>query len=689
MHQRYDVSTRCQARRQLALRAASICLALVLWGVGLAQAQPVVSFHATPSLISEIDDPAVVTFTFTVDGEIPPPVFDANGVLISGGLSILFQNRDINRLFAQTENAMLEGLTAGDFFDQARFAIELILLQPSSFVTFAVVDDVVQEPDQTFTFGILPNTGGVLNNPYTVDPEASSATVTLTDGQGGAGIGPSVGLSIVQEEVNEGDALTLNLTSSGDLGADGLQVLISSPRAGAISELTVFDEAGNLMGERRGISEIREIGGFSDGGLLVTMTEPQASMTLPVANDGLYEGVEFYTFQLADGEVYEIAPDASRASVTFRDVGDPPVKPNLSAELIATLDTTLDAVRPSGVPGAVAAILSSSGDWFGASGLANLADQMPMQPDDRFEAGSITKTFVATAMLQMVEEGRLSLDDRITDWIPQSIANIIPNASDITIKHMLGHTSGVADYLAVLGAQASTNPTVFLRQWRPGELIALIAGAEPAFEPGASWQYSNTNYIIAGLVIESVTGNNYAREIRDRILAPLNLQDTFIAAEEEVIGGYVSGYLDFDNNGTLDDITSLANLTWAGAAGSIVSNTADLAAFFDGLFKGDLLQPETLAQMLEAPPVSSPNYDAYGLGIGALISTNRYWYVNRGLTLVFRSNLWYAPAEDMTYVELINRRSTANMAGTLLPTFRNGLASQSLPPTASPSLDRR
>ena len=677
MHKRYDVSVHRYRARLLRMSWVWLPLwALMMWVAGVAQAQPVVSFEASPTTISEEDAPAVITFTFTVDGDIPPPVFDANGVLISGGLPILFENRDINRFFSQVTNVALEGFVVGDFFDTVRFAIELVLLRQTSFVSFEIINDVIEEPDQTFTFGILPDTAGVLRSQYVVNPAASSSTITLTDGRGGPGIGPSVGLTVSQEEVNEGDAFTINFNVNGDLGAERLQVLVGSPRAGAISELAVFDDDGNRTAELNGVSEIEVIGGFSDGGLLITLTQPQASITLRASDDDLYEGAEFYTFQLAEGEVYEIDPTASSDSITIRDTGERPVKPDLSPELTATLDATLDAVRPSGVPGAAAAILSPSGDWFGASGIANIAENRPVQPNDRFEAGSITKTFVATAILQMVEEGRLTLADKLTDWIPASIASIIPHVEDITIKQMLGHTSGVADYLAVLGAQASTNPTIFLRQWRPGELIALIALTDPFFEPGQSWQYSNTNYILAGLVIEAVTGNNYAREIRDRILTPLNLNDTFVAAEEEVPGGYVSGYLDFDGNGTLDDITSLANLTWAGAAGSIVSNTADLAAFFDGLFKGNLLQPATLAQMLETIPVSSPNYDAYGLGIGALISTNRYWYANRGLTLVFRANLWYSPAEDMTYVELINRRSVANMAGVLLPTFRNGLDAQ-------------
>ncbi|MEB3356616.1 MAG: serine hydrolase [Synechococcales bacterium] len=341
--------------------------------------------------------------------------------------------------------------------------------------------------------------------------------------------------------------------------------------------------------------------------------------------------------------------------------------------LIADLEAALDATRAPEVPGAAVAILSPDGDWFGASGVSDLANNTPLQPDDRFEAGSITKTFIATAILQLVEEGQLTLEDTLTDWLSPTFTDVIPNASAITVRQLLNHTSGIADYLDVFVERASSNPTLFLQQWEPEQLVGFLEGVEPLFAPGESWQYANTNYILAGSIIEAVTGNSYGSELRSRIIDPLNLEDTFIFGEEEIPGGYIKGYWDFDNNGVLDDL-SITNLSWAGSAGSLISNTKDLAAFFDALLKDrSLLQPETLAQMLDTIPVSSPNYDSYGLGIGTLESPTRFWYAHRGQTLGFRSNLWYSPAEDITYVELTNGRSDDNLVRDLLPTFRNGL----------------
>ena len=349
----------------------------------------------------------------------------------------------------------------------------------------------------------------------------------------------------------------------------------------------------------------------------------------------------------------------------------------LPDRVINALDEALDSNLTPEVPGAAVAILAPEGDWFGASGLSDIANNTPLQPDDRFEAGSITKTFVATAILQLLEEEQLSLTDTLTDWLPTEITDLVPNASAITIEQILNHTSGITDYLDVFTAQAAGNPTLFLNEWTSEQLVGFIDGVEPFFTPGTDWRYSNTNYILAGQVIEAVTGNSYGQEIRDRILAPLDLDNTFVFGEEDVPGGYINSYWDFNGDGALDDL-SIVNLSWTGSAGSVISNTEDLADFFDALLvDGELLEPETLARMLDTIPVDSPNYDTYGLGIGTLESRNRFWYVHRGQTLGFRSNLRYSPLEDITYVELINGRSSSNLVSDLLPTYRRTIQ----PPT--------
>jgi len=224
-----------------------------------------------------------------------------------------------------------------------------------------------------------------------------------------------------------------------------------------------------------------------------------------------------------------------------------------------------------------------------------------------------------------------------------------------------------------LFAQAATNPLVFAEDWEPSQLVGLIDGQEPTFEPGVAFNYSNTNFLLLGIVIESATDNNIAAEIRDRIIDPLELDDTFFAGEEEIPGGYVSGYWDFDQNGTLNNI-DIANLSWAWSTGAMVSNTEDLDTFARNLFDGDLLQPDTLEQMLDTiPATDNDNYSSYGLGVGTIESPDQLWYIHRGQTLGYRSNMWYSPQDDLTYIELINGFSSDNLVRDILPTYREGI----------------
>ena len=389
------------------------------------------------------------------------------------------------------------------------------------------------------------------------------------------------------------------------------------------------------------------------------------------------ETVSLLNFNLSEppppsGIVVNInAPNLSEFNLTETQVEGGEI--TLEPELQQQLNDALDGTRVEDVPGAAVAIVSPFGSWFGASGVANLENDTPLQPDDRFQIGSITKTFVATTVMQLVEEGKLNLEDTLTTWLPESITTDIPNAEEITLEQLLQHTSGVADYVDVLFNQAATNPGVFLTDWEPTELVDLIDDVEPLFAPGESWQYSNTNFILAGLIVEAATDNNIADEIRTRILEPLNLENTFFAEEEEIPGGYVSGYWDFNQDGTLDNITS-ANLSWTWATGAMVSNTKDLDTFARSLFKGELLGAETLDKMLDTTPaIDNNNYSSYGLGVGTIESPNRFWYIHRGQTLGYRSNMWYSPEDDFTYIELINGFSSDNLVRDLLPPFRVGI----------------
>ncbi|MEM6352733.1 MAG: serine hydrolase [Cyanobacteria bacterium P01_D01_bin.14] len=639
---------------------------------------PIVGVSISPTAVSEEDASTTVTTTFTVDGEIPTPEFDTDGNLVSGGLSVLFQGPLAQILEDITGDFEFMGLAIGPFFDLLDGTFEVILLENTATLALTLLNDVIEEADQVATFSLIEKTGAI-DSSYVIDPEASSTSVTITDGNGGPGVGPTIGFSVSETELAEGDTFTINFDVDGEIPAAGVTVLVDSPTQFALGEFNIFTEEGAPAFESTGLAGVPEVGDIGASSFLATLTEPDASITISVFDDGPGEGPETLTFSLANGEVYEVSETAGSVSFTIDDtVSEPPPAENtLPDRVINALNEALANNLPPEVPGAAAAILTNEGEWFGAAGFADVENQVPLQPGDRFEAGSITKTFVATTILQLVEEGQLALDDTLTQWLSTEITDLVPNAGDITIEQILNHTSGVTDFSDILFNQALSDPTVFLNDWTPEQLVGLIDGADPFFTPGTDWRYSNTNYILAGEVIEAVTGNSYGAEIRDRIIEPLELDNTFVFGEDNIPGGYVSSYWDFDGNGTLDNV-GIANLSWAGSAGSIISNTEDLADFFDGLLvEGALLQPETLEQMLDTIEVNSPNYDTYGLGIGTLESRNRFWYVHRGQTLGFRSNLWYSPLEEITYVELLNGRSGTNLVSDLLPTYRRTIQ----PPT--------
>lgn len=341
---------------------------------------------------------------------------------------------------------------------------------------------------------------------------------------------------------------------------------------------------------------------------------------------------------------------------------DNPIDPTLALSLQNTLNQS-----SQGIVGAAATITSAAGTWFGASGVENLVTGTAVEPDDRFQIGSITKPFVATIALQLSEEGNLNLEDTLDRWLSPELIRQIPNASQITLRQLLNHTSGIPDYVPSL---LSSGVNLF-REWQPTELIGLLAGAEAKFAPGTDWFYSNTNYVLMGLVIEAATQSPIAQQIRSRILEPLKLENTFFAGAETIPGGTVSGYWDVNNDGRLDDVGNLS-LSWAGAAGALVSNTEDVVRFTEALFGGELLKPETLEQMLTfVEPINSNAFSGYGLGIARLKTTEGLFYGHTGLTLGFRSSVWYSPTEQVIYADLQNTRRYNNLFTPILATWEN------------------
>ena len=224
-----------------------------------------------------------------------------------------------------------------------------------------------------------------------------------------------------------------------------------------------------------------------------------------------------------------------------------------------------------------------------------------MRPDDRFRIASITKSFVATVVLQLVGEGKLSLSDTVEKFLP----GLVPNGDKITVRQLLNHTSGLYDY--------ESDPRLFAPYlsgnlgytWTPRRLVALAVSHGPLFRPGARWSYSNTNYVIAGLIIEAVTKDKLAGELSRRIIGPLGLKATRLGADQHMGSPAAHGYYKGQ------DVTGL-NFSFAWGAGSMVSTAGEVARFFQALLGGKLLHPQQLKQMEATVTGAAGNY---GLGL--------------------------------------------------------------------------
>lgn len=272
----------------------------------------------------------------------------------------------------------------------------------------------------------------------------------------------------------------------------------------------------------------------------------------------------------------------------------------------ADLRVAANALVAAGAPGVVVLVRDGNRTIQLARGYSNVAARTPMRTNDRFRIGSVTKTYVATIVLQLVGEGKLSLSDAVERWLP----GLVRNGENITIRQLLNHTSGLAEYADdAFAAKLVSNPT---RRWTPRQLVALGAAKAPTFAPGTGWSYSNTNYHVAALIIEAATGNSLRTELTRRIFRPLGLRATTFDSNLRIAGLHAHGYTVVDKP-PAQDITNRLSPTWSGAAGAIVSTASDVALFERALLGGRLLRPELLRAM-QTTVRMSPG-ESYGLGL--------------------------------------------------------------------------
>ncbi|MFI5716427.1 serine hydrolase domain-containing protein [Nocardia sp. NPDC051750] len=265
-----------------------------------------------------------------------------------------------------------------------------------------------------------------------------------------------------------------------------------------------------------------------------------------------------------------------------------------------------------GAPGALLEVSDAHGRTVLTSGVSNIGTRAPMAGNSRFRIGSLTKTFVATVVLQLVSEHRVALDAPVEQYLPATIRGNGNDGHDITVRQLLQQTSGLPDYLDYLTPDRILQHP--LAHHDPLELVRLALAHPRLFAPGTDWDYSSTNYLLAGMVIEKVTGRPYGEAVDQRIIRPLGLHDTSVPGDDPTIpGNHPRGYVKPENSAPLD-LTEF-NPSSAGSAGGMISSAADLNRFLDSLVNGHLLNPPELQEMMTTRPTGNSHNAAYGLGL--------------------------------------------------------------------------
>ncbi|MEU9200728.1 serine hydrolase domain-containing protein [Streptomyces sp. NPDC048332] len=308
------------------------------------------------------------------------------------------------------------------------------------------------------------------------------------------------------------------------------------------------------------------------------------------------------------------------------------------------LQRQVDAIHDTGVVG-VSAEVTAPGTRTGAvarAGVAEKGSRRPMPPGGRFRIGSATKTFTAAVVLQLVGEGRMSLEDTVERWLPGVVAGSGLDGSRITVRQLLQHTSGIPEVLPEIAALNSADGyrAERFRTYTPQELAGLAMQRSEEVTSDAAWSYSNTNYILAAMIIREVTGRSWDREVEDRIIRPLGLSGTSTPGTSPFVPGpHAHAYTTFGAGTGTDagvDVTRL-NTSMAIGSGAVISTTHDLSRFYAALLDGRLLEPAELAEMTST--VSAPGMGVrYGLGLGEIpLSCGGSYFGHPGELLGYRT----------------------------------------------------
>jgi len=321
----------------------------------------------------------------------------------------------------------------------------------------------------------------------------------------------------------------------------------------------------------------------------------------------------------------------------------------------------IDSYNDAGTVGTSITIISPEGTWSKSNGMADLKNQIELTSCDLMRIASISKVYTATAIMMLIEDGKINLDAKISDYISEDIINNITNGNKITVKQLLNHTSGIKNYVYVT-ANSWTNNSI--KGLSAEENLKYIYNKPADFEPGTKFAYSNSGYLLLGIIIKNVTNKNSAYEaITDMIIVPNNYTNT-VLTNEPILNS--NGYRDLYDKGVMKDFSYVDENAVSGqdmTDGGIISNSYDVATFFHSLMNNEIISTNTMELMQTWYDPGYPStegyasYEGYGLGLTKIKVKDKIAIGHFGMVNCFNTLVYHFPEDNITICVLNNSYS--------------------------------
>ncbi|MFC2121843.1 serine hydrolase domain-containing protein, partial [Bacteroidota bacterium] len=319
-------------------------------------------------------------------------------------------------------------------------------------------------------------------------------------------------------------------------------------------------------------------------------------------------------------------------------------------KFIKEVQIKLDSLREwSGFPGATLAFNLNDGSLLKfATGLSDLDKNIKMKPDDIMFSGSNGKTFVSAVLMQLYEEKKIDFDKKISYYLgEESWFDSLPNSSELTVKMLLTHTGGLPRYVMKqeFWEEQNSNPD---KVWKPAELLSFVFNDNPVHEAGKGWSYSDTDYIVLGMIIEKICNNTYYNELTNRILKPFNLKSTY-PSDSRKIKGLIPGYKGEGSFGLpekpLINGQFVINPQFEWCGGGLVSNSPDLARWAKILYEANVFSRSTLEELLQPHDfrTGQPAEMGYGYGVFVFNTAMGKIYTHEGMFPGYETSMQYIP----------------------------------------------